>query len=154
MFRISFNCHCILITVFTCIPTVVRSAYYLQHICLYTCISVATTLDGYPWNLILATVMKVSRGNPNLVKKWEKKRQVHNLCKDLSMFHCCRQHNFATKAFLSGDSFMLITVTCRSTVHTNCTGVFPLQQWVFEHTTVSCIHTYTDCLLIWKWQSN
>jgi len=63
-----------------------------------------------------------------------------NLYEDLSKFQCCRRRIFAIKRrFATLNIFIVLTVTCSSTIHRKHISEFPLQQWLREHATMlSC----------------
>jgi hypothetical protein len=53
-------------------------------------------------------------------------------------YYFCWRYKFATEALFVQHSlfFMLLTVTCTWTIHTECTAVFALQTWRRESTPV------------------
>ena len=67
-------------------------------------------LDGFRWNLILMSFIKICRETVNLVSTWAKISDT--LHEDLSTFYCCWPHTFAVKRCCAALSiFMLLTVT-------------------------------------------
>jgi hypothetical protein len=51
----------------------------------------------------------------------------------LDTFYGCRRHKFAIKAFLRNiQSFVLLTVICSLTIHTEGIVSFSLQKWLRE----------------------
>jgi hypothetical protein len=57
-------------------------------------------LDGFPWNLIMGTSMKICWKSPNLVK-------IRQKYEDLRTFYCCWLQKFTIKAFLCNTQFFL-----------------------------------------------
>jgi hypothetical protein len=86
--------------------------------------------------------MEICRENPNLVGIGQKFRALHE---DVSAFHTvgsdvCRvtintMHCDASVATLS-VFIPLLTVTCTSTIHTECIVAFSLQHWLRESPTL------------------
>jgi len=56
--------------------------------------------------LILETFTEVCRENPHLVKI-EQKKKCGTLHENLTTFYSCRQHKFATKAYLCNTKILL-----------------------------------------------
>jgi hypothetical protein len=52
---------------------------------------------------------------------------------DLSRFYCCRRHKFVIKHSVF---FILLTVTCSTTVHAEWFVAFLFQQWLRERATM------------------
>ena len=66
----------------------------------------------------------------------------------LSIFYCCQRHKLATKALLCDTQyFILLTLTCSSTIYTERIVVFPTQQWLRDRSTTLC-YTYTADLVL------
>jgi len=104
-------------------------------VCLCVCprVSARLLLDGFAWNLVLGTSVKIFQETPALVKKRTKFLDI--LHEDRSLFHFCRRHKFATTTLLC-NYFFLLTKTCSSTIPREGIVAFPLQQWLLERATV------------------
>lgn len=67
----------------------------------------------------------------------------------LSTLYCCQLHKLATKALLfDAPYFILLRMTCSSTIHTERIVVFPTQQWLSDrNTTLHYTYTALSCFI-------
>jgi len=62
-----------------------------------------------------------------------------NFHENLSTFYCYQRNKFALRAlYATLNVFILLTVTCSSTIHREHIIAFLLQQLYSENTTISC----------------
>ena len=133
------------------IRTIAKNTYQVHRIRMSVCPPVLgqLTLDWFPRNLVLGTLMQICSEAPSLVKNWTK--IADTLCEDLCMLPCWPRHKFATKAifYATLNIIMLSTVTCTSIIHTESIVAFPLHQWLCKHATMLS-YKYTAYLVIYQ----
>jgi hypothetical protein len=85
--------------------------YVLPHV------SARRPLCGFPWNLVLATFMKVCRENPYLLEA-DKNMGILHAIPSIVLFYWCLRHIFAIEPYCATlNIVMLLTVTCSSATH-------------------------------------
>ena len=132
---VSIHHVCISEIIFCRSCSVAITAYKLPLVRPYE--SVRIPPDEFPWNLILGDL----HGNLSRNSKFGLNRAKISgtLHEDIRTFYCCRRHLRATLHI-----FMLLTVTCGSTTHTERTVAFQVKQWLRERVTM--LTFYVHCL--------
>ena len=74
---------------------------------------------------------------------------LDTLHEDLCAFYCCQQHILAIKALLCKTQYFYVVDSDRYLSKSDCTVVFPLQQWLHKHTTI-LQYVYVSYLVLQK----
>lgn len=102
-------------------------------------VSVWLPPEGFPWNSILGNFMNICWETPDLVEIRQKYQGLHM---KTSAFYSCWQHKFAIKAYFVALIFILLTVTCTSTIHNT------MLHFRCNSSYMNAPHCYAICTLL------